>query len=142
MTTSAIVGTGTLLKVGDGGGSEVFTALAEVTGIGDIDISTEMHDATHTSSTWRERIAGMFDAGSIDFECNFLIANATQDASTGLIADQQNKTLRNFQVVFSDGSSTTWALSAFVSRTVVRAPVGDKQTVTFTLTPSGAMTLA
>jgi hypothetical protein len=136
---------GTFLKVGDGGSpTETFTTIAEVLDIGGPDLELGTQDATHHSSTagWGELIATILRAGSISFDVQYDPVGATHDATTGLIADMTNMTLRNFQLVFPDTGTTTWTIPAYVTKFGPSAPVEGKLTASITLSPSGQPTLA
>lgn len=128
-------GFGTLLKVGDGGGTEVFTTVAEVVDINPGDVSLETADATHmeSPSAFRERVATLLDAGPVTARLNWIGGNATH---VGLRTDQTAKTLRNFEI--HDPSGTyKWEFSAFITRIGDQTPMGDVIRVDIELTPSG-----
>lgn len=145
MATNALAGFGTLLKIGDGGTpTEVFTTIAEVKDITPPKLSMDTDDVTHQTSPggWKEKLPTLLDAGEVTFELNFIPTDATQGYSTGLIKDLVNKTRRNFQLVFPDSGSTTWAFAAFVTGFEPSAPVGGTLTASVTLTVTGQPTLA
>src|SRR4051794_34127596 len=142
--SSAVNAFGTLLKIGDGGGAEVFTTIAEVQNISGPALSLEMIEVTNHSSTagWKERIGGLLDGGEVSFDLNFVPTNATQSYSAGLIKDMVGRTKRNFKMVFPDGSSTTWTFGAFVSKFAPKAPVNGQLAASVGLMISGQPTLA
>lgn len=142
--TQATSGFGTLLQIGDGGGPESFTSIAEVSSITGPSLSLDTAEATHHTSPggWDEHIATLLRGGEVGFEVNFLPADATQSFSTGLLKDMTDKTLRNFQIVFPDPGTTTWAFAAFVTGFEPAAPVDDKLAASVTLMISGQPTLA
>jgi len=135
---------GTLLKAGDGGSPESFTTIAEVLDITGPGLTLNTEDGTSHDSTagWMERIATILDVGEVGFAIQYDPAGATHDASTGLIADMVARTLRNFQLVFPDTGTTTWAFAAFVTGFEPGAPVAGKLTASVTLSGSGQPTLA
>jgi len=136
---------GTLLQQGDGGTpTEAFTTIAEVLDISGPGLSLGMEDGTHHSSTggWREQIPTLLDGGQVSFDIQYDPVGATHDASTGLIKDMEDKTLRNFQLVFPDSGSTTWSFAAYVAEFEPGAPVEGKLTASVTLQLSGQPTLA
>jgi len=51
MATSAVAAFGTLLKIGDGGGPESFTTIAEVRTLGGPELSRDTVDVTSHDST-------------------------------------------------------------------------------------------
>lgn len=143
MPSSAKSSFGTLLKIGDGGGSEVFTTIAEVKDIGGPELGANTADVTNHSSTggWEEKVATILKGGQVTFDLNFLPTNATQSASTGLIADMVARTKRNFKIVFPDGSTTTWTFAAFVTKFSPSSPVDGAMTASVTLDITGQPTL-
>lgn len=142
--TSGISAFGTLLKIGDGGGTEVFTTIAEVKDISGPSLKLDTEEVTSHSSTggWREYIATLLDAGEVTFDVNFIPTNATHSQTSGLLKDLKNKTLRNFQLVFSNVGATTWAFSAFVTGFEPAEPVEGVLAASVTLKITGQPTLA
>ena len=134
---------GTLLKVGDAASPEVFTTVAGVVEIGGPSLEMEPIEVTNHSSAnaWREYIGGLLNGGEVSL-INYDPAHATLDAGTGPIKDMTDRTLRNWQLVFSDSGTTTWTISAFVTGFEPGAPVDDKLSAAVTLTLSGEPTLA
>jgi len=112
--TQGTSGFGSLLKIGDGGGSEVFTPIAEVKSITGPSFSLETIDATHMASPegHREILPSFKSAGEVSFDVNFLPGIGTQ---AQIFTDWQNRTLRNFRVQFPDESNTSWGFSAYIS---------------------------
>jgi len=145
MASGAIDAFGTLLKIGDGGGTETFTAIAECTNISGPNLSLDLVEVTHHESTgaFKERIGTLLDAGAITLDLSFIPTESThRDASGGLLDDMLNKTLRNFQLVFPDTGSTTWSFAAYVNGFNVTAPVEGKLGASVTITISGQPTLS
>lgn len=143
MATIAVPAGGTLLKIGDGGGSEVFTTIAEVKSISGFGISVNTEDVTsHDSAGWREFIGTLKEAGEISIELNFNAA-ATQGFAGGLYNDANNKTKRNFQLVMATlTSSKTAAFAAIVSDFKLDFPADGVVTASITLRPTGAVTVS
>lgn len=136
---------GTLLQIGDGATpTEGFTTVAEVLDIGGPGLALGLTDGTHHGSPggWIEKIPTLLDAGEVSFDIQYDPVGATHDASTGLINDMENKTLRNFQLVFPDTGTTTWSFSAYVAGFEPSAPVEGKLTASVMLDISGQPTLA
>lgn len=135
---------GTLLKIGDGATPENFTTIAEVTNISGPSLSLEPIEITSHSSPggWKEFIGGLLDAGEVTFDINYEPTEATHNATTGLIADMVDRTLRNFQLVFPDTGNTTWSFMALVTGFEPSEPVEDKLTASVTLKLTGQPTLA
>ncbi len=143
MATNAISAHGTLVKIGDGGGSEVFTTIAELMDIPGPQMTRTIIDVTSQSAVgWREKIAGLKDPGSLALDMNFVPTDATQSYSAGLIKDFVNGTRRNFQLVFPNGASTTWTLPAIVKSIAPDAPVDGRLALKCELELCSAPTLA
>lgn len=137
--TSGISAHGTLLKIGDGATPEVFATIAEV---GDIDgptLKSVMEDfTTHGSAGWVERKPILSDGDTVKFPVHFVSSNATHDKTTGLVAVRQNKTLKNYQIVFPDASG--FAFAAYVEEIKFKEPVKGKLVADVTLSLTGAIT--
>ncbi|MEM7416787.1 MAG: phage tail tube protein [Gemmatimonadota bacterium] len=133
------------LQIGDGGGTEVFTAIAQVRDVGGPGLSMDTIDVTHHGSAdhWREFVAGLKDAGEVSLELLFDPTETThRDASGGLLDDMDNRVLRNFQLQFPDTAQTTWSFAAFVTGFNPSAPHDGALTAAVTLKISGEPTLA
>lgn len=135
---------GTLLQTGDGATSEVFTTIAEVITISGPALSTDTIDMTHHSSpgNYEEFVGGTLRSGEVTFDINYIPTAATHDASTGLLKDYENRTVRNFKLVFPDTGNTTWSFAAVVVGFEPSAPHDDKLMASVTLKISGQPTLA
>ena len=142
--TNAISSFGTLLKIGDGGATETFTTIAEVQDISGPSFSLDTAEVTSHSSAggWKEYIGTLVDGGEVSFDINFLPTETTHGYSAGLLKDLVNKTVRNFQLVFPDASSTTWQFAALVTKFETSEPYGDKLSASVTLKLTGQPTLA
>lgn len=139
MATSAVSSHGTLLKIGDGGGSEVFTTIGEVLDISgpSYELSTE-EVTNHDSSGWREFIPTLLDVGEITFDINYYSATTQDQIET----DHRAKTKRNFKLVFplpASGTDTR-AFSAYITGVEFSAPVEGVLKGSITLRPTGADT--
>ena len=131
----------TLLKRGDAGTPEAFTTIANVGDISGLDLKNQMEDSTtHSSASTEESFPTIQSYGPVKFPVNFLPTDATHNYSAGLIKDWKNRTKRNFQMVFSDG--TTWTFGAYVEQVTVKATVKGILQADVTLRVTGAATLA
>ena len=135
----ADLGFGVLLKRGDGATVEAFTAIAELIGLSGPGLALDTVESTHTESAnaAKEYIAGLLDGGEVSADLNFLPGNATH---TGLVADWQARTLRNWEVIWPDTGSTTWSFAAFVTSYEPSAPIEDRMTASVSLKLSGIPT--
>lgn len=143
MTTAAIFAHGTLIKMGDGGSPESFTTIAEARAISGPNITAAVLDATtHDSAGWMEKVAGLLNAGQVSFQVMFRPLATTHGYTAGILKKLVNKTRTNFQLVFPDGSSTTWTFLAIVTGFNSTEPHDGLMTANITLEISGAPTLA
>ena len=143
--SNAVKAFGTFLKIGDGATpTEGFTTVSEVKSINGLKMSAKQEDVTSHSSTdpWRQFISTLIDGGTVAFGLNFIPTDATQDLSTGILRDFNNRTRRNFQLVFPDGGNTTWTFPANIQDFGVDAPVDGVLAASITLKVAGKPTLA
>jgi predicted secreted protein len=142
MPTQATSGFGTLLQRGDAGAPEVFATIAEVKNITALNLTIETLDATSHSSTggYREWLPSFKDAGEVTAEMNFVPGDPNQNPDTGLISDFDNRTLRNFRLVFPDIAATTVQVAAYVTGFQINAPIDGILSANLTLRITGAPT--
>lgn len=136
---------GTLLQIGDGGSpAEAFTTIASVHDISGPNLAMRTAEITNHSSTggWAEHVGTVLEGGQITFDIGYDPTAGTHDATSGLINDMENRTERNFQLVFPDGSSTTWSFAALVTGFAPQAPVDGELRASVTLLVTGQPTLA
>lgn len=137
--SDAAIAYGTLIQFGTGASPEVWTTVAEVTNISGPGMSRELPDATHMESPggWREQIGGLKDAGEITIDANHLPNNATQDASTGVLALFASGDRRPWKIVFPVSPLVEWEMEAIVSAFEPEFPVDDKMGLSLTLKVTG-----
>ncbi len=143
MATSAISSHGTLLKIGDGAGTEVFTTIAEVLDISGPGLSVSVEETTnHDSGGWRERTPTLKDGGEVTFDINYYSATTQDQIETDMLA----LTKRNWKLVFplpASGTDTR-AFAAYVTGFEPSAPVEGvlKASVTLSITGAVSKTIA
>lgn len=138
--SEGVIGLGTLLKIGDGGSPESFTPIAEVKDITGPGLTREFAEFTHQQSSggYREYKPTFKNSGDVTFRCNFLPDDATQGfATTGLLKDYEDGTLRNFELVFPDPGATKASFSAYVANIQPSAPVAGALELNVTLRVTG-----
>jgi predicted secreted protein len=142
--TDARLGFGTLLKMGDGGGPEVFTTISEVTNVGTPSFSRDTVDATHHTSAGgvREFIGGLIDPGEVSVDMNWLPNDPTQDETTGLLAAALDGEQRNFKLVIPSSPPVTWNFTGLVTAFSGATPMDDKMTANVTIKVSGLPTFS
>ena len=128
MASQAKFGYGTLVKMGDGGSPETFTAIAELRGTiafsgmssAEIDITTHNNAVNGRA---KEKIPGLIDPGSLDIEINYIAGDSTHIAARNA---WQNQTKKNFQILSPSGDLTT--CSGYILSLPISYP--DKDSIT------------
>jgi hypothetical protein len=141
--SDGVIGLGTLLKIGDGASPEVFAAIAEVKDINGPVLSREFAEFTHqqSASGYREYKPTFKNSGDVTFKCNFLPDDETQGFSTGgLLKDNEDGTLRNFELVFPDTGATKAKFAAYVANISPGAPIAGALELNVTLRVTGPVT--
>ena len=136
MATIAKLANGTLLKIGDGGGSEVFTTVPEVQRPSGPSIRFDLLDVTShdTSGFFREYIPGLADGERISASFNWRPSNTVHN---GIRVDAYARTNRNFQIVFPDTSNNTVKCSTYIESQFPRADVGVQMLMDMSLKITG-----
>ena len=142
MASNAISAYGTLLKRGDGGSPETFTTVPEVRSISGPSMETDEADVTTHSSAaagaFREFILTLIDAGSIEFEINYVPTDPTH---LGLRNDFLARTKRNWQLVLP-GNVQTISFAGYVKTMPFDFPTGGPITQKMTIRCTGAPTFS
>jgi hypothetical protein len=138
MSTTPQTTNGTVLAMADAGGT-VFTNVAFLRSISQ-ESTRPAVDITHLGSTAREYLMGLRDGGEVTFEVLLAMADATQNASTGLDAVHIAGTFRNFRIIPAN-STRRLAFSAAVQSIGVSAGgTDDPLSRSVTLRVTGGMT--
>lgn len=138
MSTTAFLGSGTLLKIGDAASPEVFTTIYEVTSIGDFGQENDLVEVTHFQSTAKEYIYGLADGVEFPVTVNYAPANATHVA---VLAAQAARTTKNFKLTLpSDAGSLTFSFSALIKGWRLPLDPNEAGVMTFNMKLSGAIT--
>ncbi len=142
--SNAISSFGTLLKLGDGAGTEVFTTIAEVMDISGPSSTMNTAEVTSQSSAngYSEHIGTILNGGEVTFDINYGPVDGTHDESTGLISVMNARTLNNFQLIFPDSGTTTWSFAALVTGFEPSAPVDGALTASVSMLISGKPAIA
>lgn len=132
-------GFGTLLKRGDGGTPEIFTEIADPTGISGPGLSRETIDVTSHGSPdqWMEFVGGLKDGGEVSLDINY-----QPSLHDTLVDDFDDAAPRNYQIVFPDADSTTWGFKAIMTGFEPDAPYDDKLSASLTFKVTGKPTLS
>lgn len=121
--SSAFSSFGTLLKMGDGAGPEVFSTIAEVNDISGPEFTADTEEVTNHSTVggYKEYIATLKDGGTLSFDLNFF-GDATQEA---LRTNFEARTRTNFTITYPSGD--TIAFAGFITK--LSAPTAPVQGV-------------
>jgi len=107
--TSAVLGAGTLFKLGDSASPIVYTTIGEVVNIGPIGSTAELVEVTNMDSgNDKEYIAGLQDGDEVEIEFNW--TKGTQQVA---LRAAQNTTVP-IQVTWPDSPATTATFSYVV----------------------------
>ena len=118
------------------------TAIAELTNIGGVDLTVDVIDVTNHDSpdAFREKIAGLIDAGQIPIEGNFYPGDTGQMA---LLAKLLTRTLGVFVITFPASIGATWTFNALVvGFKAADAPIDGQLPFSANLEITGKPTLA
>lgn len=141
--TAAKSGFGTLLKMGDGAGTEVFTTIGEVRDISGPNLSRTTDDATHQESPngYMEKIALLRDAGQVSFQCNADYADAKNYIAVKTEFDG-NDSLRNFELHLPSAVGKKLSFAGVVTGLSPTYPLNGKLVFDVTIDVSGKPVLA
>jgi predicted secreted protein len=126
---------GVQFQRGDGATpTEVFVTVGEATNISGPGMERDVIDVTSHDSPnrFREYVGGLVDGGEVTFEVNWDPA-----LHVGLIADFQDPTPRNYQIVMPDPPGGDWAFTGFITGMGHEYPHDDKMSADFTFKISG-----
>lgn len=107
--SNAILGTGILLKAGNGAMPEVFTPVAELMALKPPQLSRNEIDVSIHNEGEEAKILGMLRKGQVTGTLNWLPTNATHAA---MVADLLANTKRTWQIAMPDEDNTTWTFPA------------------------------
>lgn len=140
--SNAKTGPGFLLSKGDGAVPEVFTTIGEVGDISGPGLKVDTDDVTNQSSPGgvEEIVPTIARTEDVTFPVNLNIDDPTHDQNTGLLADAENRALRNFRLGLKTGTKYA-AFSAYVIGFKFMAPVKGALKADITLKPTGQVTI-
>jgi len=132
-------GLGSALKRGDGGAPEVFTTVASAKTLGGPKVDSTQIDTTtlDVAGGYETYVMGLKKPGTVSFE---LVWDPQDTQHRGLLTDFDNKTLRNFQIVWPDAGTETFSFAAYVKMWEPKAAPNTELTITMELQISGPVT--
>lgn len=141
MTTSAIVGGFTLSRQAVAGSPITYVDVPECFSISGVGQANDLVDATHFGSGGsREYIGGLADGTEITIECNYVANSVQQEA---FIAGVAAKSSGNFKILVTGASpNVSFTFAAAYMSWSVNPAVDDRDTITFVIKISGAVTVA
>lgn len=143
MTTSAIWAYGSKLQIGDGGGTEVFTDVAEIVELTPPAMSRDEIEVTSHASAdgYREFISGFRDGGEVSFKANWLPTNATHDGTTGVLESFNDNANHNWKIILPS-SLVTISFVGFLTAFEPDLPLEEQAQLSGTIKVSGKPTIA
>lgn len=116
--TTGFVGFGSVLKIGDGGGTEAFNSLGNIISITPHESTLGTVDATHMESLnyHEEVLPTIFRTSPVQVQVQWDPTNTYQAQA---LTDHQARTLRNFKIVFSNAATSEFAISGYIVKWAV-----------------------
>ncbi len=141
--SNAIIGTGILLKAGDGATPENFVAVAEIVSLKPPQLSRNEIDVSVHNAAAEAKLLGMLRQGQVTGTLNWLPTDPTQSSVTGgMLADIIANTKRNWQIALPPSGFPNWTMPARVQLFDPQdVPVDAALGVAFALTLDGAITM-
>jgi predicted secreted protein len=115
------------------------TIIGEILSISGPAISTDAVEITHTESpsACREYIAGLIEPGELSVE---LQVDTAGSVFALLIADQLDRSIDAYTLLFSNTGASTLTFNAFVTGVEFNTPIDDRATVTASFKITGLPT--
>jgi predicted secreted protein len=132
---------GTQIRLGNAASPSTYATVAQVRSITGPTTKPNVVDITahDTVGYWRRKIAVLIDPGTVGFEVNLDVADATHAFTTGFWSLMQNLTLRQYQVAFPNTAGTL-TFDAYVSGHEFGAPVDNVLSAKIELSITDAIT--
>ena len=105
--SNAIIGTGVLLKIGDGGSPEVFVAIAEQVVLKPLQFSRNEIDVSTHNVGVEEKILGMLRQGQVTGTANWVPTDPTHEQ---VLADILDNVKRNYRIDFPPSGLPQWTI--------------------------------
>ncbi|HQY30521.1 MAG TPA: phage tail tube protein [Thermomicrobiales bacterium] len=137
MPTTARAANGTQLQVGDGGGPENFTTIAEVTSLPAPGLTTDSVEVTaFDSGGMKQFIPTLKEVGEFAIGINF--NNATTHST--LYTKWGNSALTNYKIIVPTSPTATFAFAAYVTGYEFDLAPDGAVTATVTFRPTDGIT--
>lgn len=102
-----------------------------------IDVSAHDSPADANGNGWREKLAGLLDAGAAMFDCNY-----DDKAATHAYLKANVGVSKNFRITFPGTSPTTATFAGFIKQVGPEIPHDNKLTAQVAIEISGQITIA
>lgn len=141
--SNAIIGTGILLKRGDGAVPENFVAIAEQVVLKPPQLSRNEIEVSNHNEGQEAKILGMLRKGQVTGTCNWLPTDATQsDVAGGLLADILANVKANWRIECPPNGFPKWTMPARVQLFDPQEVTTDSpMQVAFAMTIDGPITM-
>jgi hypothetical protein len=141
--SDAIIGTGILLKAGDGGSPEVFVTVAEIVSLKPPQLSRNEIDVSTHNEGQEAKILGMLRKGQVTGTLNWVPTDPTHgDTGSGIIADILANLKRNWRITFPPLGLPHWTFPGRVQLVDPQEVTTDAALqVAFALTIDGAISM-
>src|SRR5262245_47214844 len=141
--SDAIIGTGILLKAGDGGNPEQFVTVAEIVTLKPPQLSRNEVEVSNHNEGQEAKILGMLRKGQVTGTLNWLPNDPTHsDLADGMLADILANKKRNWRITFPPLGLPNWTMSARVQLfDPQEVGVDAAMQVAFALTIGGPITM-
>lgn len=138
--TTAVLGSTTIVKIGNGSSPQTFTTVHEVRNVQGFGRSRALIDVTHLLSpnSYREFIAGLKDGKQFTMMCNF---DPSQSTHVTLMSDVEDGTARAYKITFPQFTpDKTYNFTGLCIDADLPVSPDAEVTITFTIKPTGAIT--
>lgn len=117
---------GTTMEISDVASPATYVPISQVRSIAGPTVKPNIVDVTthDTPGFWRRKIAVLIDAGTVSFDLNFNVADATHAFATGLWNQMVGLVLSGFRNIFPNGAGTL-KYKGYVGQHEFAAPVDN-----------------
>lgn len=129
----------TVLSLSGGtNGTEAFTTVDGVRSLSGPQLALDTIDVTHhtSASGYRQIIPSFKSAGDVTFDLIYDPADAQHD---GLLTDFENRTRRNFQLIFPNTGTMTYSFAGYIGGGEISAPIDNALTLGMKISIDGAV---
>lgn len=135
---------GTALMIGDGGGPEVFTEVADLRDFSPPGLSVDTEETTNHSQAdfYRQFRPTLIDPGELSGTLLFDPAAATHDDTTGVLSQLLDRLSHNFKIRFPTNPVLNWDFAGIVTQFEPGVSLDEHLTADFSVKLTAAVTIA